>query len=74
MPHYKTFAQCVEQLMKDHQLTATILGAQTGSRTELRRALSNVLAVHGAPASATRYAVLVSFRLQNVCNCASRLR
>lgn len=43
MPHYKTFAQCVEQLMKDHQLTATILGAQTGSRTELRRALSNDL-------------------------------
>lgn len=28
MPHYKNFAQCVGQLLKEHQLTASALGAQ----------------------------------------------
>lgn len=43
MPHYKNFAQCVGQLMKEHQLTASALGAQIGARSDLRRALHNSL-------------------------------
>ena len=43
MPHYKNFAQCVGQLLKEHQLTASALGAQIGARSDLRRALHNSL-------------------------------
>ena len=43
MPHYKNFAQCVEQLLKEHHLTVSRFGAQIGARSELRRALSNDL-------------------------------
>ena len=43
MPHYKNFAQCLDQLLKEHRLTASALGAQIGARSDLRRALSNDL-------------------------------
>ena len=43
MPHYKNFAQCVEQLLKEHHLTVSRFGAQIGARSALRRALSNDL-------------------------------
>ena len=43
MAHYRNFAQCIEQLLKEHKLTIGVLGAQIGARSDLRRALTNDL-------------------------------
>lgn len=43
MAYYKTFSQRLDQLLKDHRLTASALGARIGARTDLRRALAGEL-------------------------------
>ena len=43
MAHYRNFAQCIEQLLKEHKWTIGVLGAQIGARSDLRRALTNDL-------------------------------
>lgn len=68
MPHYKNFAQCVGQLLKEHQLTASALGAQIGARSDLRRALHNSLSSARRASYVKEFAYLVASPTKNVKN------
>lgn len=69
MPHYKNFAQCVGQLLKEHQLTASALGAQIGARSDLRRALHNSLSsARAGQVYVKGFAYLVASPTKNVKN------
>lgn len=58
MSYYMTFPQALDALMKKHSLTVRTIGAQLGTRAELRRALNDEL-------SEAKRAVLY----QKICDC-----
>ena len=74
MPHYKNFAQCVGQLLKEHQLTASALGAQIGARSVPPGSMysctrcTTASAAHGGQVYVKGFAYLVPSPTKNVKN------
>lgn len=68
MPHYKNFAQCVGQLLKEHQLTASALGRKLVLVRIFAARCTTASAAHGGQVYVKGFAYLVASPTKNVKN------
>lgn len=74
MPHYKNFAQCVEQLLKEHHLTVSRFGAQIGAVQSFAERCPMTSAARGAPACVKSCARMAPLRSKNARSYGNRWR